>query len=381
MYVKFDGQTIYASGVYSGGTTKQLSILRLECINIGICVNMDSQVLDAANGSVPGHTIFDQIAIVDSTYSAPLTGNSYGAFISADRLTIMGNDFDNGDTGAHVVRVTYAAKSVISNNTLRRPATNNHVLKLHGPAWRILPSVVTAQPTGTAGLGIGAGISRWNVISDNIFSDSATPWTIAIQPTNNSRDERVQDIIFERNWITSGATNQVGLVVGATFVTVRNNLFDMTNSNNGDTRAVLVRQDGIEPAPDTVDFYNNTVYMGSAPANTSGGFQLAATASNTTLKNNLVYFPLGPANTTFNKFLYDLGTNTVTCASCNSSDSQVKNTAPLFTSVAPFNPANAKPTAGSYAIGGGASVPVAVPVWSDFFRVANPPHYIGAVSP
>ncbi|HXC40323.1 MAG TPA: hypothetical protein VN667_15400, partial [Burkholderiales bacterium] len=52
-------------------------------------------------------------------------------------------------------------------------------------------------------------------------------------------------------------------------------------------------------------------------------------------------------------------------------------TDPKFTSVSPFTPANAKITAGSYAIGGGTSEPV----WSDLFLTSEPsPRDMGAVS-
>ena len=49
------------------------------------------------------------------------------------------------------------------------------------------------------------------VISDNKFIANATSndaaWTVALGPQDNAHDERLRDIIFERNWMTaSGST-------------------------------------------------------------------------------------------------------------------------------------------------------------------------------
>jgi hypothetical protein len=122
-----------------------------------------------------------------------------------------------------------------------------------------------------------------------------------------------------------------------------------------------------------VHVYNNSLFSNDATA-LHGVSVLKPSITNTVIQNNLGYAP----NSSLQGMVEDSGTGTVTCGSCNSSNSQVKSTSPNFTATPPVATSDWKPTSGSpYPIGGG----VAVPVWSDFFQAAEPAtRDIGAVA-
>jgi hypothetical protein len=376
MDLEFDGLVSFANGLVGTGSIHRLTLLRLTMRNMQNGVQFSSDVLDTHNG-VPvtaGHTIWDQLALVDSTVTAPATGISYGAFLSGDRVAVVGNAMDLPVAGAHVIRATYLGKAIISNNTLIKPSAGvNHAFKMHGPSWRTLPSVITAQPTNVEGNGVGNGYTRWVVISDNKFADNATDFNVVLGPQNNSRDERVTDIVFERNWLTSGAGNQYGLVLSATETTVRNNIFDMSGGTSSANIAILAFQDGIEPAPNQIRIFNNTGYL-SGNNGGSDGFSLVnlrTSASNATVRNNLAYAPNAVA--AIPKLLNDAGA-AGTVASGNSSDAQVKNGPNPFSVGAPVSPSDFALGGASYAINSG----VSVPVFSDFLVAPIVPRPNGA---
>ena len=120
---------------------------------------------------------------------------------------------------------------------------------------------------------------------------------------------------------------------------------------------------------DKVAIYNNTAYS----PDTGSNFMFVgidSTITNVTVKNNLGYAP----NDSQHAMISGTGASGFS-ASNNSSNAQVQSTNPNFTTTPPTQPSHWKPTSG-YAVGGATPVPV----WSDFFRVAEPSSRdIGAV--
>lgn len=412
----------YTGFIHAEGTASQLTILRNDLSGFGMGVDLADTVLDNHNRTGNGtHVVWDQIGVFDNTWVLPYNTNSYPVFMGAERSAIMGNNFNNANgatQGAHVIRAGYFAKNVVSNNTLASPsgAQSNEVGKFHGPVWRtftgtthttttidgiwnttgyvagetitgtgiqantkifsvptstsiVLDKAATASATvtltlgdsvGTAGL--GAGYSRWLIFSDNRVIADTSVFAIAVQATNDSIDERIKDVIYERNYTTAGPTFQYGFIVTATEVTARNNVIDMTASvegSGGAGRCFLVYQPGNDAnhnnlVPDNVWLYNNTCYTSATFGSAKVALAVLGSTAGTpvqpnhvTVKNNLLYAP----NTTTPLLLNDSGTTNLT-RSNNTTDSTdaagdgTTKTSPLFDSVltwAGFRPSATSP--------------------------------------
>lgn len=234
--------------------------------------------------------IIRNIAVVECDVSGV---DSYPYFIGAEYLAFLGNvGYDSDET--HICRVWQAYASVISNNKLHGSSlvsgTGRHALKLHGPK----ESEVGSPPSANSGE--LAERSYYTVVSDNRFGSSG-PWPVGLGPQDSGSDERLLDIIFERNVIsedygTDTPTDQaVQILVMVRYGSIRNNVLDCTNGTNG-YYGIQVRQIGVEPAPIHVDVFNNTIYRGDAgTSNEWYGVRVEAGCTNIAVKNNLFSWP------------------------------------------------------------------------------------------
>jgi len=274
-------------------------------------------------------------------------------YAAGKRFSLMGNVFGQV-TAQHLVRLHQMWKGVIQNNTFNAGLSGALMIKLHAPCRGGGCDIL--GPLGTT------TFSEDIVISDNRFNGGAYLWMVVIAAQNNTSNEQIRNIIVERNHtIYSGGAVSSPLGVGAADVTVRNNLFDMSNGQFDENYAVRVIHEGLEPNPTRVHIYNNTMYRSNA-VNTFVGVEIEAQASNTKVKNNLAYNPAGSGTRQM-----ILGSGSGLDQANNSLDSQIQLTDPLF--VGPTtSPAGFVPNLGSYAINSGASVPV----FSDFFRLSRP---------
>ena len=300
-----------------------------------------------------------------------------------------GNDFDNGGNaaGSHITRWPYLNKAVISNNTFSRPGGTRHAIKLHAPYWNAVrnnaifdpiatkPRIDPNNPSNFSEFANGDGYSKHIVISDNKLTDSTTStWPVAIAPQNEMNDERIKDVIVERNWWVATPGTQISLYLSASEVTARNNIFNLSNGSNSQT-AILVTKRGIVPPSDQVNIFNNTIYTSSTvPQGQFMGIHLDTSATNISVKNNLAYAPNAGSPVMIRN----------NCGAClteaaNSTNLQVKNNAPGWATATPLPtslPAEFKLTVSSvYAFTSG----VGVTVYSDFFLVSRTAKYLGAV--
>lgn len=365
----------------SGGGLAQVTVLRLTYRNMNNAIGFALDVINYYNNyfianSRPAeaiHTV-DQVTVVDSTV-IPGTATVYSAYDSGNRIAFMGNNFDNGGnaSGSHITRWPFLNKAVISNNTFAHPGFTRLAIKLHAPYWNATFNVFdpgATQPVIASNLSNystyanGDGYTKYVVISDNKLIDAPTaagnPWSVELGPQDSGSDERIRNVILERNWWVANTASQVALRISASEITARNNVFDFSNGSNSQT-AIQVVKDGVVVTSDQVRIYNNTIYTSYAvPSSQFAGIDLAAQVTNITARNNLAYAPnaQGPV-------MFVNACGACLTASNNSSDAQVKGTSPNFTSATPANPADFTIVSGSYAIGAG----IAVPVWSDFFLV------------
>lgn len=359
-------------GVGFVGGINQVTLLRLSTQQQRLAVIAEMKGLDSLNsggGSNSGHKIWDQIGIVDSTissinHSSSDAGKGYGVYLCGERVFFAGNWIDNVGTASadvsHVTRFPYLGKAVISNNTLMRPGPTEHVIKLHGPPW---------TGRGVAYNGIGRGYTRWVEIADNKLVGANNAWAVAVGPQNSSYDERVRDVVFERNWLVAGPGLQVGLIAWASAVTSRGNIFDLSAGANSQAGIGIARR-GVEPYPSVIRIYNDTFYSSKATSNGQfAGFSLGSGVSNVVAKNNLAYAPKAT-----NPLMFRNGCGNCLSASNNSSNNQVKYNLP-FAAGSPSTPAQFR--SANYAVGAG----TAVPTWMDFsLTAAGWPRTMGAVT-
>ncbi len=360
MDLEFDGQSaVDTMGIAADGGIDQVTVLRMNIHHMATtCVSLNDGILNSKNGGAAGpHHIWDQVAIVDSNLDS-ITGLGHiNNYMSATQVMVLGNTLDTGTN--EILRLPYVVKGVVSNNYMAN-SNKNHVVKIHAPDLTT-PGAWYAIQT--------AGVTQYLVFSDNkVIGDNGAPtnpiaWPVSIGPQNNFHDERVLDVIYERNWHVGASTTQIAAIFWASEVTVRNNIVNMTGSLN--YAGFSVTQRGIEPAPNNNRIYNNTFYSGDTTNSGKDivGVVIGAAATNTTVRNNLGYAP----NAAITHLISGTGASGLV-ASNNSSDADMRTFDPLFALASPLVPADFKLNAGSYAIDTGASVRV----FSDFFGVSRP---------
>lgn len=287
--LELDGQDGAAMGVNFGGGIDQVTLLRINMHNIKSGINNSADVLDNYNGhanfSYHGHNLWDNFAVVDSQINVVnagiAVGGQIGAYISGKRHSFMGNVVDPAYGGEHALRNPYLDRAVISHNYMARPAATKH-------SW-------TLRGANQAGTGIvGSGMTTQKVVAaENIFFNDKSPWTVTVAPTNTSLDERIQDVIVERNFFKSGIDVQVALVTRGPVkdLTVRSNVINLTGAAAGAVGASASGSSTIAvPASTGHLFINNTVYRGDVVAS-FGAFSLGGNANKYTFYNNMAYAP------------------------------------------------------------------------------------------
>jgi PKD repeat protein len=322
------------SGFSFSGTGDDVLIYRVDMKDFGTGIGSGASVLNYWNDNgYPGHTLHDGLAIVETTIDhAQGGGGNNGMYLCGQRLMILGTSITDCDEVEHTVRTPWLEKAVLSNSYFGVSASAKHQLKLHAPGW------------DSAGLGYHH-YSEQIIVSDNTFQGGANPWSVTPGPQNSGSDERVRDLIFERNLFRSGSGTQVSLVNWARDVTIRNNVFDL---DAGD-RAISIGVRGVEPPSADVSVLNNTFY--STGSSTAVG--IASVASNTTVRNNL----LTPSGTMIT------GTGSGLIA-----DHNLTTASPRFVSTTPFERADFALQDDSPAVDFGTPVPV----FRDLFRAERP---------
>jgi hypothetical protein len=251
----------------------------------------------------------------------------------------MGNVLSDSSAAEHVLRTPYIFKGVFSHNDMSKPAATKHVVKMQAASWfGAAPTVYTEQV----------------VLSDNKFtSGDGGSWTVTFGPMNAESDERVKQVIVERNWFAPHPAQSQALTLWAQDVTVRNNVFNLTGTE-GRTGMVVERR-GIEPPPANVHVYNNTFYSNSSgsfsPIRFTVGLGMVA-------KNNLGYAPLSTSRAM-------ISGSAITESNTTNAGILLS---PGFLGLVPVAPVEFVLGVLSPASNAGA----AVPVFSDFFRHDRP---------
>ena len=281
--------------------------------------------------------------------------NNYNFFAGGDRMCLLGNEFIDTNID-HICRIWQIYKARLSHNKMAGAssvaATGLHALKLHGPEESQVGDFATSGNTGLPNR------TQFLVISDNMFG-SSPPWPIAIGPQSaNNYDERLTDIIVERNLyesdlgtMPSGVDVQQVYKISARYVTVRNNVAFCDAADTVGFTGVAVNRRGTEPTPAYVFAYNNTVCSNDS-GSTIVAVELSSDTDDCIATNNLVYAPSATETALSNS-----GTNNTAATNLSGL------TAPL---VDPFN-ATASLRDYSLSVGSGAiNTGTDAPVYDDY---------------
>ncbi len=207
-----------------------------------------------------------------------VNSDRYGIYYNfGQHVAVMGTTIDDVN-GEHLLRC-YITHSVIQHCVFRNGHPNKHQLKFCG-----------YFPTGNAERAPGTPTEavEHSIISDNRFENPGSiNWMITIGPVDQAKDQRIENVIFERNFLRAGPQTTSMLYANNRYVTVRNNVFDGTGAPG--VSAIRITRRGVEPAPVGYTVFNNTMYRSG-----SGGFtavQIDSMVQNTEVKNNLINAP------------------------------------------------------------------------------------------
>lgn len=276
MDMDVDGQSNGNSlGVYIGGLTKNVLALRVKVKNAGGGFGSGDSIINYWNNNGnPGHDVIDGFAIQDSEARDCKGGQGRGLLgIASRRFSAQGNIFNNSEECEHVMRTFDLDRAVISNNDFGRTASGKSLLKLHNSGWAVSNHLFYQKP------------SERIVIADNMFRSGIEDWSIGFGPQNANFDERVQNVLFERNMFTPGTVTQIPLVIWAEDVTVRDNIFQNGNARD----CVGIQRRGVEPPPARVNVFHNTC-VGTNSAGTHI-VSVLGNYSGMNVANNLVVGP------------------------------------------------------------------------------------------
>ncbi len=271
---------------------------------------------------------FDQITIADCHLK---DAGRLSVYMGGTNVAILGNFFDRA-IGEHVFRLTFCQEGIIAGNTFGHcNEVYSHLLKLHSRKYPKFP-VYTEKV----------------VISKNVFHGN-TPWPVAVGPQDAISDERVRDIIFEKNTMFFEFQVSVGVMCAADDVTVRNNIFiDELPSRSWGPAAVFLGRRGIEPKHGGLEVFNNTVYSPNCRFPNFYVAQLSTSTDSPLIENNIMY---SPAKTGAMILVQQLGKSPVSLLASGN----LLNKNPLFTDPSKLD---FSLKAGSPAVNAGVSVPV-----------------------
>jgi hypothetical protein len=229
---------------------------------------------------------------------ATWSGNPYN---NVDYQALLGNSFNgqgnvSNGAGQETLRISACRMCSIENNTIQNANNIGAVLKLHNG------NTYNSLPTWT---GVYTELIE---ISDNWFGGTSGAELVDIEPQNAGVDERLRNIVFERNLLAGSTLAQGGNQMRTSVVneTIRDNVFLMNSSSSVKypIYGVDAGQLGVGPVISGVEVYNNTCY---APTPITGqacvafnGFSMRAPPQDSFAQNNLFYTPAGGHSTVVN---------------------------------------------------------------------------------
>lgn len=222
---------------------------------------------------------------------------------------------DSQHGGEHVLRSDGGIKQQFSSNDLSNPADGKHYLTIRGHI-----DYVSTETVAEYNRILGEGDAR------------AVPWTVQIAPNSVGAKEVIDGVLFRWNYLDVNQKCQIAIIVEASNVTIACNAFNLRDITATATAMVYIATAGgmYVPVPDNVRIFSNSCHYAPALGFTCVNSP-SALVTNTQIKGNIAYAPnsvrSSTAGTDGPKFY--VGSSIVDAAN-NSTDSQVKNTSPLF---------------------------------------------------
>ncbi len=212
---------------------------------------------------------FDQITFADCRVG---TSGINDVYMGATRLGVLGSLFEE-NLHSHVFRLTFCQNGVIEGNTFEHCNPHRHLLKLHSRKFK------------DYGL-----YTEKVIVSGNSFYCNSD-WPVALGPQDSQKDERVRDVILEKNTFFMDDGLQVAVLSAASDLTVRNNVFLDRMTGGGWIYLVSLERRGIEPLHAGGEIYNNTYYGKEFPHKKLFILYLGRNLDEPIVANNLLYSP------------------------------------------------------------------------------------------
>jgi hypothetical protein len=256
--------------IWLQGKGDHLLVLRVRAVGYANGIVGATDLIDhLISQGFTNQDIFDALTLQECEIRDVVGGQGHSlGFVASHRFMLLGSTMLNSTQGEHVLRAPWLDRAILSNNVLGGAPEPRHVLKLNAPIF----------DQGTIGRG---RYTEHVVISDNVFQgDGGHRWTVAISPENGDFDERVRDVIVERNFFTPGPAVTLGIEVSGQDITIRDNIFNRGTESG----CVDVDQLGIEPVPTRIVLVNNTCYSSGA----SGFVTFNESGTTASVFNNLL---------------------------------------------------------------------------------------------
>lgn len=262
-----------------------------------------------------GGNVRSKLTITNLTHGVATSGGVALYSSNAYLCATLDCSANNAGGGEHVLRAQGGIKQQIASNDLLNPAATKHYLTVRG-STSFLTTDVCAEYNRVLGEG----------------NTTAIDWAVQVAPNSVGANEPIDRVAIRWNYIDANQKCQVGCIIEAKNVTVAGNAFrfkDMTSSAS--TGVSVVRPGGTAvPVSDGVRVLANSMHYEPALGFTAVTV-LDALITNTQLKGNIAWAPNAVRSSTTGtdgpKFLTGLA---AVDATNNSTDTQVKNTNPLF---------------------------------------------------
>jgi PKD repeat protein len=277
MDLEIDGGGYPRRFIAGEGTINDVTLLRIKMHDAASLLTLSPSTLDFHNNrDNPGHTLHSGISIVETEFNRLVGGQGYNiAFLGARKLLFLGNHWNDATGGEHVLRIPAAKRALLAHNRLTNAARAKHVVKLHAPN---VDNATYLPPEER--------MSDHVVIADNYFYSELNNWLLTTGAQNTSSNERVRDVILERNTsVFGGPSVMIAFRIVADEHTIRNNVFILNENPTGGVAVEITADNKHIPAPANHRVYNNSVFHATSSPTL---LRIGPEVSNTTVRNNLI---------------------------------------------------------------------------------------------
>ncbi len=220
------------------------------------------------------------------------------SYENVDYQALMGSLFNgagvsDNSNGIETVRISACRLCVITNNEFENANAIGAVLKLHN-----------GNPS-SQGNWIGQ-YTELVELSDNLFTGRSGAQLVEIAPQNSVTDERLRDIVFERNLVFGSSGSSGKVIASVQNGSFRDNIFNGISAGGSQYGLQLAKR-GVEwtgtsgapvnaAEPQFDEAFNNSCYGSICIGFSGADFQSAA--NNGWARNNLMHSPSGGSTVT-----------------------------------------------------------------------------------